>query len=164
MLQPMSTRRISADIDGQDWMDWTKSPGWKGIYIQASSPVTTRGGTLLPLEGNRWKMSLTGGSGDCPPTDENGLADFVRNLPSALIHNAVKAAEPLSPIFGNRATQNRRRHYENLPRWPDGLVVLGDAACTVNPDHRRGGNSTVNTRIGKFTTEKGRDTPPASLR
>jgi hypothetical protein len=64
--------------------------GWKGIYLQASPPVTARDGVLLPVEGHRWILGLIGGVGDYPPTDEEGFADFTRSLPSLDIYNITQ--------------------------------------------------------------------------
>jgi 2-polyprenyl-6-methoxyphenol hydroxylase-like FAD-dependent oxidoreductase len=44
----------------------------------------------------------------------------------------------LSPIAGQRATENRLRHYDRLERFPDGVVALGDAVCAFNPVYGQG--------------------------
>jgi hypothetical protein len=43
---------------------------WKGLYIQQAPPDDPRGGIITPVEGGRWLVSLVGGDGDYPPTDE----------------------------------------------------------------------------------------------
>jgi 2-polyprenyl-6-methoxyphenol hydroxylase-like FAD-dependent oxidoreductase len=111
---------------------------WKALYLQAAPPILTRSGVLLPIEGNCWMVSLYGLGKDYPPTDEAGFLDFVRSLRSPMLYDAIKNAEPISPIFGYHTSGNRLRHYERMSRWPQGLVVLGDAACTFNPVYGQG--------------------------
>jgi flavin-dependent dehydrogenase len=111
---------------------------WKGLYIQQAPPDDPRGGIVVPVEGGRWLVSLVGGDGDYPPTDEAGFLAFARSLRSPALYEAIAGAEPLTPIAGQRATENRLRHYDRLGGFPDGVVALGDAVCAFNPVYAQG--------------------------
>jgi len=114
------------------------SAPWKALYIQAAPPEHTRGGLIFPLEGGRWMVTLGGGDRDYPPTDEAGFLDFARSLRSPLLYDAIKHAEPITPIYGTRTTENRVRHYDRLTRWPERLFVMGDGFCAFNPVYGQG--------------------------
>jgi 2-polyprenyl-6-methoxyphenol hydroxylase-like FAD-dependent oxidoreductase len=114
------------------------APDWKALYVQQAPPGDPRGGLVSPVEGGRWLVSLVGGDGDYPPTDEAGFLAFARSLRSPALYEAIAGAEPLTPIAGQRATENRLRHYDRLGRLPDGVVAVGDAVCAFNPVYGQG--------------------------
>jgi 2-polyprenyl-6-methoxyphenol hydroxylase-like FAD-dependent oxidoreductase len=110
---------------------------WKCAYVQAAPPERKRGAILFSVEGNRWLVTLTGGGGDHPPSDEAGFLEFARSLPVSTIYDAMCAAEPLTPIKTHRATQNRIRRYDGA-ELPHNFLLLGDAVCAFNPVYGQG--------------------------
>jgi hypothetical protein len=110
---------------------------WKATYSQAGPPRVCRTGLAVPLENDRWMVTLAGGGGDYPPTDEQGFADFAKSLPNPGVYQIIRTSEPLTPIRGNRGTENRLRHWERLD-LPQGFAVIGDAACAFNPVYGQG--------------------------
>lgn len=118
-------------------------PDWKALIIHATPPAHTRLGALAPIEGDRWQLVMAGVNGDYPPTDEEGLMDFARSLASPEIHEAIRGAEPLSPIYGYRRTENRMRRFDRLPSYLERFVVLGDAVCAFNPVYAQGMSTAV---------------------
>ena len=111
---------------------------WKCVFVQGAPPERKRGAILFQVEGNRWLVTLIGGGRDYPPSDELGFLDFARSLPVSTIFDAIRAAQPLSPIKTHRATENRLRRYEGAKDLPENFLVLGDAACAFNPVYGQG--------------------------
>lgn len=107
--------------------------GWQLMLLQAQPPEFTRSGMIFSVEGDRWLVSLVGRHGDQPPTDDQGFLDFAASLRSPLLHQALQTATPLTPIRGYKVSRTYRRRFDQMSRWPDNFLVVGDAACTLNP-------------------------------
>ncbi|MFD9907144.1 FAD-dependent oxidoreductase [Streptomyces sp. NPDC059063] len=111
---------------------------WRLMLLQAQPPDHTRSGMIAAVDGDRWLVSLVGRLGDRPPTDDDGFLDFAATLRSPLLHEALRTAEPLSPVRGFKVSRTYRRRFDQLSRRPHHFVVVGDAVCTLNPVYAQG--------------------------
>jgi 2-polyprenyl-6-methoxyphenol hydroxylase-like FAD-dependent oxidoreductase len=111
---------------------------WKAVLVGSRAPGLPRAGALSPLEGNRWIVTLSGAARQYPPTDERGFLAFARSLAHPILHDVLVRSTPVSRIWGYQHNESRLRSYERLERLPERFVVLGDAACALNPVYGQG--------------------------
>jgi 2-polyprenyl-6-methoxyphenol hydroxylase-like FAD-dependent oxidoreductase len=124
---------------------------WKAMYSMVSPPTFSRGGVILPMEGDLWQVTVMGMAKDYPPTDEAGFLAFLRGMPSPRMYEALKDAEPVTAPYGYRRAENRMRYYERLPRYLENFLVAGDAVYALNPVYGQG--MTV-AAIGSLTLDQ----------
>ncbi|MES1022643.1 hypothetical protein ABN584_07065 [Gloeocapsa sp. BRSZ] len=112
-------------------------PDWKVMLVSQSPPHNTRLGYLAQIENGEWIATLGGYGRDYPPLSDRDFLDFARSLASPKFYEAIKDAEPISPIYAHRATANRLRHYDKI-ELPHNFVILGDAVCALCPVYGQG--------------------------
>ena len=113
---------------------------WPVVAVQADPrlPRPAKSGGILPIEGDRWHVSVMGAPGGHPNGDAEAFEPFARTLRHPIMADLIKAAEPLTDVRVTHSTANRRLYYERLSTWPEGLVILGDSAAAFNPIYGHG--------------------------
>ena len=114
------------------------SRDWQVLATFATPPDRTRSSYLFPVEGGRWLATEVGCSADYPPADETEFLKFAESLEVPDFFAAIKGARPLSPISTFQFPAHRWHRYDRLRRFPEGLLVLGDAMCSFNPVYGQG--------------------------
>ncbi len=111
-------------------------PEGVGVFVLPSPPAK-RAGLLLPVEGDRWLVSMGGWHGEFPDSEEEMLK-FAADLPLPVIHEKLVEAEPAGDFARMTFPSSRRRYFEKLTDVPAGYLAAGDAVCSFNPIYGQG--------------------------
>jgi flavin-dependent dehydrogenase len=105
--------------------------GWKLLVIK-SLPSGTKGGSLLPMEGGVWQVTLADAGGEPISLTDDGFLKFAEHLPDKKLYDVLRVATPLTDVVEYKAMRNEKLLFDGLD-LPAGLLPIGDSVQRLNP-------------------------------
>ena len=101
-------------------------------------PTSYRAGAVLPVEGDRWMVTLAGVHSEVPGTSDEEVLAFAHSLSSPAVAQLIEALGPLSSVASYRFPSSQRRHYEKAPRLLQGSSLSATPRAVSTPIYGQG--------------------------
>jgi 2-polyprenyl-6-methoxyphenol hydroxylase-like FAD-dependent oxidoreductase len=108
------------------------------LYIVGPPPEKTRVGVVFQVEDGIVFGGLAGYHGDYPPSKLDGFLEFAKSLSQPDVFHVLSRAKLCAPISQFRIPTAVRRHFHKMPRFPAGILPIGDAICALDPAFGQG--------------------------
>jgi 2-polyprenyl-6-methoxyphenol hydroxylase-like FAD-dependent oxidoreductase len=111
---------------------------WLGMIHVPIPPASSRFAIIMPMEGQRWSVSLCVNHGEAAPGDIDAFMAFANSLRLPTVYDAIRGAKQVGSIERFGMPCSVRRAFDELDRFPRGLVPLGDSICRFPPVQGQG--------------------------
>ena len=113
------------------------------VVVAGASRAEPIGLGMLFYEDGNWGLTTFGINKVEPPQNFSEICDVADRILPHRFATAIRQGTPIGEVAFHKYPTSRWRRYDEMKRFPDGIVAFGDAVVSFNPTFGQGMTMTV---------------------